>query len=118
VNGQLFTQDFLVSGIVHTPVWKSLDDKTVDGFIQALRGIYKPFSASSKPNEATTEQEVIAKVLAQLGWRDLTLPQVSASGGRREDVPDHLLFAESGTKSAALKEKRDAGRYRHGIALL
>lgn len=116
--GQLFTQDFLVSGIAQTPLWKSIQDETLDAFIQALRSIYSPFSAISKPNEATTEQEIIAKVLVQLGWQNLTLPQVSASGGRREDVPDLLLFIDEASKSAALREKRDSRRYLHGIAVL
>src|SRR6266545_1935279 len=114
MNGQLLTQDFLISGITQTPVWKGLTDAAVDAYIQALRGVYQPFSASSAPNEATTEQEVILKVLAQLGWSDLALPQVSASGGRREDVPDLLLFPNIVAKTVALKEKRDAQRYRHG----
>lgn len=118
MNGQLFTRDFLAQGVLQTPVWKALGDQKVDAFIQALRGIYKPFNASSSPNEATTEQEIIAKVLAEVGWRDLTLPQVSTSGGRREDVPDLLLFPSIGSKNAALREKRDARRYPHGIALL
>lgn len=116
--GQLFTQDFLVSGIVETPLWKSIGDKQFDDFTEALRAVYRPFNASSKPNEATTEQEIIAKVLARLGWQDLALPQVSASGGRREDVPDFLLFADARAKSAALGEKRDSQRYPHGVAIL
>lgn len=118
MNGQLFTQDFLVSGIARTPVWKGLTDATVDAFAQALRGVYQPFTASSRPNEATTEQEIILKVLAQLGWSDGALPQVSASGTRREDVPDFLLFPDTAAKTTALAEKHDSRRYRHGIAVL
>jgi hypothetical protein len=118
MNGQLFTQDFLISGIAQTPVWKNLNDASIDALVQSLKSIYQPFSANSRPNEATTEQEIIVKVLAQLGWSDLALPQVSASGSRREDVPDLLLFPDLVAKAAALNEKRDARRYRQGIAIL
>src|SRR3989338_6329489 len=99
MNGQLFTQDFLVSGIAQSPVWKSLSDASLDAFVKALRAVYQPFSASSRPNEATTEQEIIVKALGQLGWSELALPQVSASGGRREDVPDLLLFPDLRAKT-------------------
>jgi len=33
MNGQLFTQDFLVSGIAQSPVWKSLSDASLDVLI-------------------------------------------------------------------------------------
>jgi hypothetical protein len=118
MNGQLFTQDFLLAGITQTPLWKELADERLDAFIRGLKDALKPYNAGSRPNEATTEQEIISKVLGHLGWQDLTLPQVSASGGRREDVPDQLFFPNTAAKSAALKEKKDARRYRHGIALL
>lgn len=118
MNGQLFTQDFLVAGIAHTPVWKELSDDKLDAFVQSLRSIYRPYNSGSRPNEATTEQEIIGKILAQLGWQDMALPQISASGARREDVPDQLLFPDAAAKSAAVKEKKDARRYRHGVALL
>lgn len=65
-----------------------------------------------------TEQEIIVKVLAALGWSDLLLPQNTASGTRREDVPDWLLFSDSNAKTAALRERKEDRRYRHGIAIL
>ncbi len=55
MNGQLFTQDFLISGIAKTPVWKNLNDASIDALLQSLKSIYQPFSANSRPNEATTE---------------------------------------------------------------
>src|SRR6266446_2986374 len=111
MNGLLFTQDFLLEGIKSTPVWEKLPDPELDKFIAQLRSIYEPFRADSKLNEAATEQEIILKVLAALGWEGLSLPQNTASGTRREDVPDHLLFPDDKSKAAALKEKRDDRRY-------
>lgn len=118
MNGQLFTQDFLARGIASSRVWMALPEAQLDAFIEALRAVYRPYSASSELNEAITESEIIVKVLAQLGWSDLWLPQVTASGSRREDVPDFLLYPDEVAKAHSLKEKRDDRRYRRGIAIL
>lgn len=91
MQGQLFTSDFLTDGIKDTPVWKQLDDAALDAFITHLRVIYDPFKADSHLNEAETEDEIIVKLLDGPDWADY-LRQQSASGTRREDVPDVLLF--------------------------
>lgn len=117
MQGQLFTSDFLKEGIKETPVWKQADDATVDAFIGALQAIYAPFAADSHLNEPDTENDIIVKVLAALGWDEL-LRQNSASEKRREDIPDLLLFSEANAKALALTEKREDRRYRHGLAIL
>jgi len=117
MQGQLFTQDFLLRGATETPPWQALTDAAFASFRQTLHGIYNGLDAASTLNEAQTEAEVIHQVLQALGWGDDTLPQVNLSGKRREDVPDLLLFASAAAKAAALPLKDDQ-RYRHGIALL
>jgi hypothetical protein len=117
MQGQLFTSDFLLDGIKDTPAWKELTEAALDSFVEELRRIYSPFEANSRLNESTTESEILLKVLACLGWSDL-LPQQVASGSRREDVPDILLLRDAAAKAAALKEKREDRRYRHGLAIL
>ncbi len=118
MQGQLFTQDFLLHGICATLPWQELDDTACTAFETRLRGIFQGLDAGSTLNEAQTEQLVIEAVLAALGWHDATLPQVNLSRKRREDVPDILLFASSAARAAALAEDHDDKRYRHGIALL
>lgn len=118
MNGQLFTQEFLRSGIAQSPAWSLITQAELDGFIGALRGIYSPLSAASTINEAVTESEVILPVLAALRWGQASLPQIVASGSRREDVPDTLLFPDEAAKAAALRERRDDRRYQHAIAVL
>ncbi len=118
MNGLLFTQDFLLKGIQTTPVWVALSEATVDEFTAGLRRVYAPHKSDSVLNEAMTESEIILKVLALLDWSDLALPQVTASGSRREDVPDMLLLSDAKAKQLALKEKKEDRRYRHGIAIL
>lgn len=115
--GQLFTHNFLTIGIRDVPVWNAITDAELDAFVDSLRQIYSPFKAGSTLNETTTEDEIIIKVLSNLGWNELLAQQV-ASKTRREDVPDMLLFPDAKAKTAALKEKREDRRYRHGIAIL
>lgn len=115
--GQLFTQDFLSTGIADTPAWKSVPDAELDAFIAELKTIYAPFKASSNLNEPMTENEILVRVLVKLGWTEILTQQI-ASKTRREDVPDMLLFPNPAAKAAALRERREDRRYRHGIAIV
>ena len=95
MQGQLFTQDFLLRGIRDTPPYQSIDAAALSRFRVALEFIYQPLRADSNLNEAQTEQLIIERVLVELGGGDDYLPQVNLSGKRREDVPDILLFLDS-----------------------
>jgi Cu/Ag efflux protein CusF len=116
VIGQLFTQDFLGAGIADTPAWKAVTDAELDNFVAQVRAVYAPFKTESNLNEPVTENEIIVKVLSRLGWTDILTQQVASS--RREDIPDMLLFPNAAAKAAALKEKREDRRYRHGTAIV
>jgi hypothetical protein len=118
MDGKLFSQDFLLEGIKNTPVWEKLSDDALDSFIDDLKRIYAPLTADSQLNEANTEADIIEKVLDLLGWKDLTLKQVTANIARRDDVPDFLLFSSAVSKQSARSEKREDRRYKHGIAIL
>ncbi len=118
MEGKLFSQDFLLDGIRSTPVWEALPDSALDDFHNELKRIYAPLTADSQLNEANTEADIIEQVLGLIGWRDLTLKQVTVSSTRREDVPDFLLFPDEAAKQSARAEKRDDRRYRHGVAIL
>jgi hypothetical protein len=78
---------------------------------------FAAFPTHGTPNEAVTEKELILPVLAALGWHHL-LPQQTASGHGRSDVPDQLLFATSVAKAAAQQERNDDARYRYGVAVV
>ena len=118
MQGQLFTQDFLLYGIRQTPPYQALDPASFEGFAGRVRKIFDALTATSTLNEAQTEQLLIEPMLAELGWGEDYLPQVNLSGKRREDVPDILLFANTLARAKALTEAKDDRRYRHGIALL
>ena len=118
MQGQLFTQDFLLRGVRGTPPYQDFSDTAFADFQSALKSIFTGLDAGSTINEAQTEQLVINKVLAALGWADDTLPQVNADPKGREAVPDCLLFANPQQKALAVAEAKDDRRYRHGLAIL
>lgn len=117
MQGQLFTQDFLVRGIMETPPYEAFGDDAFAAFKHALLGIYSGLDGNSTINEAQTEDVVIKRVLFELGWGDSALPQVNLSEKRREDVPDMLLFPNADARAKALP-LRDDQRYRHGNVIL
>ncbi|MEO6022555.1 MAG: hypothetical protein ABIP64_05465, partial [Burkholderiales bacterium] len=118
MQGQLFSQAFLSQGIAESPAWRDLAVSELDAFRTTLHDIYAHVDASSTLNEAVTENTLILPTLTLLGWEDLNLPHVNSSAARREDVPDQLLFLDDAAKQSALRERRDADYYKHGVAII
>ena len=116
MTGQLFTHYFLTDGIKTTPQWQaSVDDpEGFTAFSKDLAQRYETLSRSADPNEAVTEQDLIRPVLELLGWTDY-LPQQGTAG--KEDIPDHLLFADAGSKERATAERNAGARARYAIAV-
>ena len=104
----MFTQYFLTDGIRATPEWAAAAEELA-GFRGALGEVYGRFAALHQPNEAVTEQDLIRPLLELLGWTDY-LPQQGAAG--RDDVPDHLLFADAAAKARAAARPNSGDRYR------
>ena len=104
-------------GIRDTPRWLALSDVALGAFSAATQALFAPYRSDSTLNEAQTEQELIVRVLTQLGWGNDTLAQVNLSGKRREDVPDMLLFPDAAAKAAAIADPNDDRRYRHSLAI-
>ena len=114
--GQLFTRYFLTDGIRSTGEWKLLVEQpeAFTTFKSALSGLFDSFSAYGKPNEATTEQDLILPIFELLGWTDY-LPQQGAS--RNEDVPDHLLFSDTDSKEKAAAKTRPEDRFTDALVV-
>ena len=114
--GHLFTHYFLTDGIKATPEWQAsvASVEEFDAFRDSVRRHYDGLSHSQDPNEAVTEQELIRPVLELLGWTDY-LPQQGAA--RNEDIPDLLLFPNSGTKERASARPVAEERYRDAAAV-
>ena len=111
MTGQLFTHYFLTDGIKTTPQWQaSLDHpEAFAAFRKEFTQRYETLTRSADPNEAVTEQDLIRPVLELLGWTDY-LPQQGTAG--QEDIPDHLLFSDAGSKERATAERNAGARAR------
>jgi hypothetical protein len=116
-RGLLFTREFLENGIVETDAWVALGQEEVTRFRAAARSIFSQFPTKGSPNEATTERDLIFRVLEALGWEHI-LVQQSTSTKRRTDIPDALLFADAEAKARANAERIEAARCRHGLAVI
>ena len=114
--GHLFADYFLTEGIRDTPEWKAslADPDRFAAFRDGVLQRYETLSASADPNEATTEQDLIRPVLELLGWDDY-LPQQGAT--RNEDIPDHLLFPDAGSKARAAAKPNPEARYPDAIVV-
>ena len=113
-SGALFTQDYLLEGITGTEQYRTVDSKTARA---ALAKILSGFPHASKPNEATTENDLIWPIMAALGWTDY-LTQQNLSGTGRLDVPDGLLFIDAAAKASANEHPEEWKRYQFGAAII
>ncbi len=112
--GALFTQDYLSEGITGTPQYMGVDGPAIRA---ALAAILAGFPHTSRPNEATTEGDLVWPVLKALGWDDyLTQQNLSATG--RTDVPDGLLFISADAKARANANPEEWKRYQCGAAIV
>ena len=114
--GNLFTGYFLTDGIKATPEWRNsvAAAQEFEAFREGVRQRYDALAHSQDPNEAVTEQELIRPVLGLLGWVDY-LPQQGTT--RNEDIPDHLLFPDAGSKERAGARANAEERYRDATAV-
>ena len=114
--GHLFTEYFLSEGIRATPEWGEsvASADAFDSFKDGVRERYEGLSGSAHPNEAVTEQELIRPVLELLGWADY-LPQQPTR--LHEDVPDHLLFPDAGSKARAAGKRRPEDRFSDALVI-
>ena len=112
----LFTHYFLTDGIKATAEWRSSLSRSKEfaAFREGVARHYDALSRSADPNEAETEQDLIRPVLELLGWADY-LPQQGVA--RNEEIPDHLLFADAGSKERAAAEGSAEARYRHAAVV-
>ncbi len=116
MSGRLFTDYFLTDGIKDADEWRSSveDAEEFATFREGVSQRYEALCRFENPNEAVTEQELIRPVLQLLGWVDY-LPQQGSAG--KEDIPDHLLLADSESKDRATAERNPKHRFRHATVV-
>lgn len=116
-QGSLFTRDFLTDSITRLADWTEIPEQEVATLATNLRGIFATFPTRQSPNEAQTEDDLIWKVLAELGW-SFYLRQQNLAPKRRDDVPDGILFRDAAAKAQANKTPEEWRRYEFGLAIV
>ena len=114
IQGSLFTIFFLEEGIRATEDYRALAPDQLAEFAAAAHAGLGRLAALPHPTEAETEQELIAPLLAVLGW-DWLVQQEPGAG--RRDIADALLFADPAAKARALAAAASAERFRHGLVV-
>ena len=104
-QGSLFSRDFLTDSITRLADWTEISDKEIARLAAALTAVFEKFPTRQTPNEAQTEDDLIWKVLAAIGWTS-SLRQQNLAPKRRDDVPDGILFRDDAAKVQANKNSR------------
>lgn len=113
-SGSLFTRDYLTDAIRTDDQYQSVDTREVEA---SLRPIFDAFPTDQTPNEAKTEDDLIWKVLAVLGW-DQVERQVNLAPRGRDNIPDGLLFLDADAKSKANTQIEEWKKYQHGTVIV
>jgi len=113
-GGSLFSQDYLVEGIRRSAAYSNVEVTTLR---ERLEGLLNAFPHATRPNEATTESDLVWPVLEALGWSSwLTQQNLSPRG--RDNVPDGLLFIDDTAKGRANEHAEEWKRYEFGAAIV
>lgn len=116
-QGSLFASDFVESSITALQDWQDLPDAELDTLYKAIADVFIRFPTDKSPNETQTEDDLIWRVLAALGW-DEYLRQQNLSAKGRDDIPDGLLFVDKAAKDRANSHPEEWKRYEVGAALV
>lgn len=108
-GGRLYAENFLLHKVQETTAWQEFDDDAFNKFKYDLAEIFKKFNYHSDPDEATTEEDCIKKILHKLGWHYYLTQQYISN----KEIPDMLLFADEQHKkdAQAVKEKTQACKH-------
>jgi len=117
VAGSLFASQFLSEAVREFPEWTQARTDLVSGTGARLRNIRGRFPARPSTTEAITEDELIWRVLDELGWK-AALRQQNLSVRGHYDIPDGLLFTSEEDKNQALNVSEEPHRYNAGVCLV
>lgn len=66
--GALFSDYFLNEGVTALDAWHAINDASVEAFKAEVSGLLADFDRRARPDEATTERDLIEPILRLLGW--------------------------------------------------
>lgn len=113
-TGSLFTRDYLTDAVRESEAYGAID---IEQFRSSLTAIFDAFPTKQKASEAQTEDDLIWKVLATLGW-DHYERQVNLAPRGRDNIPDGLLFLDEEAKTQANTHVEHWKRYEHGVVVV
>src|ERR1700722_11384777 len=116
-QGSLFSSDFLTDSITRLPDWTEISAVEISDLGKTLTDIFSKFPTRQTPNEAQTEDDLIWKVLAAIGWTS-SLRQQNLAPKRRDDVPDGILFPDDAAKAQANRTPEEWRRYEFGLSIV
>ncbi len=116
-QGSLFSRDFLTESITRLADWTEVSEQEIVALGGRLCAIFAKFPTKQSPNEAQTEDDLIWKVLAAIGWTS-SLRQQNLAPKRRDDVPDGVLFRDDAAKVQANRTREEWRRYEFGLAIV
>ena len=99
-SGGLFSAYFLSDGVRANAEWRAIDQAALEQARELIGALLADFDARHAPSEASTERDLIDKLLGLLGWSHFDV-QVKATPKGRADVPDYILFLDSAAKNKA-----------------
>ena len=113
-TGSLFTRDYLTEAIRENQSYAAID---TDAYRTSISAIFDQFPTDQKASEAKTEDDLIWKILAALGW-DHHERQVNLAPRGRDNIPDGLLFLDADAKAKANTHVEHWKRYEHGVVVV
>lgn len=116
-QGSLFSNDFVERSIADGPDWISISPDELATARRELTAIFTRFPTGQTPNETQTEDDLIWRVLSQLGWSE-HLRQQNLTARGRQDVPDGILYLDERAKDRAVAHPEEWKRYEFGAAIV
>jgi len=116
-QGGLFSSDFVENSVSLDPDWKGLFAEQLAMVRCELGTIFTRFPTNQTPNETQTEDDLIWRVLACLGWSE-HLRQQNLTARGRQDVPDGILYVDAAAKDRAVAHAAEWKRYEFGAAVV
>jgi len=116
-QGSLFSNDFVETSIAFDPDWVAIAQGQIVSFRRDLQVVFDRFPTTQTPNETQTEDDLIWRVLAGLGWSEHLRQQNLTTHGR-QDVPDGILYIDAATKDRAVRHPEEWRRYEFGAAIV
>ncbi len=116
-QGSLFSNDLVEGSISGFADWISVTDADAAAFRKELAAVFSRFPTAQTPNETQTEDDLIWRVLASLGWSEHLRQQNLTTRGR-DDVPDGVLYVDAAAKDRAIAHAEEWRRYEFGAAIV